>query len=281
MTEMPLPTFLVIGAMKAGTTSLYEYLRAHPSVFMPSEKEPEFFSEPERWSKGLAWYSSLFAPGSRHPVRGEASTGYTRHPRFPETPARIASTLPDAKLVYLVRDPIERMVSHYRHSVLLGREKRSVDDALLGGGGYLDTSRYGLQLHRYLEHFPTSQILVVFSEDLRERRLPTLQRIITFLAADPSAIVPHPTTEHHVSERRLHVPAPVRRMAETPAMRNVRGRFPGVSRHIGGWFARDGRPFDDEPSTETRRVLLDWLADDLDDLRRFVGPLPEAWSLGE
>jgi hypothetical protein len=281
MTEIPLPTFLVIGAMKAGTTSLYEYLRAHPSVFMPREKEPEFFSEPERWSRGLDWYSSLFAPGTHHPVRGEASTGYTRHPRFPETPARIASTLPDVKLLYLVRDPIGRMLSHYRHSVLLGREHRGVDDALRGGGGYLDTSRYALQLRRYLDHFPASQILVVFSEDLRSARLSTLRRIVAFVGADPSLIGPHPTVEHHVSERRLLVPTPVRRMAERPAMREMRRRFPGISGHIRGWFARRHTQLNDEPSASTRTLLREWLADDLDDLHRLVGPLPAAWTLGE
>lgn len=277
MTATVLPNFLVIGAMKAGTTSLHQYLRTHPSVFMPELKEPEFFSEPDRWARGIDWYSSLFEPGADRPIRGEASTGYTRFPRYPETPERIARVLPDARLVYLLRDPVERMRSHYHHSVLLGRERRPVDEALLAGGGYLDTSRYAMQLRRYLDHFPAEQVMVAFSEDLRTDRRATLERICRFVGADPASLPTTPSVEHHVSGERLLVPGRVRRLAELAPVRRLRRASPGLAGRLGRRLARD-HSVDDVPTPQTRRRLLETLADDLDELRSLAGPLPDAWS---
>jgi hypothetical protein len=276
VTGTVLPTFLVIGAMKAGTTSLHEYLRTHPSIFMPELKEPEFFSEPDRWARGVDWYSSLFEPGADRPIRGEASTGYTRFPRFAETPERIARVLPDARLVYLLRDPVDRMRSHYHHSVLLGREHRPVDEALLGGDGYLETSRYATQLRRYLDHFPAEQVMVAFSEDMRTDRRATLERICRFVGADPTRLPTAPAVEHHVSRDRLLVPGRVRRFAELGPVRRLRRASPGLARQVGRRLAR-GRHVDDTPSPQTRRHLLEMLADDLDELRTLTGPLPDTW----
>lgn len=276
--ELVLPTFLIIGAMKAGTTSLHQYLRAHPSVFMPEDKEPQFFSEPERWARGASWYSTLFEPAADFPVRGEASTGYTRFPRYPEAPARMASLLPDVRLVYLLRDPVERMRSHYRHGVILGREQRPVDEALLGRDGYLDTSRYAMQLRRYLEHFPREQILVVFSEELRRSPMGTLGAVCRFVGADPGRLPNDLGGEQHVSDQRLRVPAHVRRLAGAPPARWLRRRLPAPSRALGRLVAK-GADFDDRPTESTRAQLLDWLSEDLADLRRLVGPLPASWRI--
>src|SRR5262245_7209987 len=104
----PGPNFLVIGAMKCGTSSLYQYLRSHPQVFMPNDPdEVNFFSrrDLERWSE---WYRRLFAEAGSAVAIGERSTNYTKYPSIPDVPTRIARSIPDAKLIYLIRDPIER-----------------------------------------------------------------------------------------------------------------------------------------------------------------------------
>src|SRR4029079_2322923 len=104
-----LPTFIVIGAMKAGTTSLARYLGEHPDVFVCSPKEPQFFIESGTWDRGVAWYRELFAGGRDSIARGEASTDYSKLPRHGGVVDRIAEVAPEARIVYLVRDPIERI----------------------------------------------------------------------------------------------------------------------------------------------------------------------------
>src|SRR5438309_2284856 len=108
-----LPNLIVIGAARCGTTSLHKYLAAHPEIAMSREKELSFFVEEKNWSRGLGWYAAQF--GAQAPVRGESSPAYSAFPLYRGVPERMARTVPDAKLVYLVRDPIARIASHYTH----------------------------------------------------------------------------------------------------------------------------------------------------------------------
>ena len=121
---MTLPTFLIIGTMKGGTTSLHRYLRQHPDVFMPEQKELNFFldeyagrpidpPEERNWSRGLTWYERQFAGAEDERAVGEASANYTRYPTYPGVAERIAKIVPEMKLIYLMRNPIDRVLSHY------------------------------------------------------------------------------------------------------------------------------------------------------------------------
>lgn len=128
---MPLPTFVVIGAMKAGTVSLRHYLDEHPDVFLGRGGmfgEPNYFVAEYNWSRGRAWYESLFADADADAGQagaiGECSPSYTMAPAFPGVPERMAAVIPDARLVYVVRDPVARMQSMYMHQVSAGRERR-------------------------------------------------------------------------------------------------------------------------------------------------------------
>jgi len=126
-----LPTFVIIGAAKCGTTSLAQQLSQHPEVFMAADKEPNFFIEQLTWSKGLDWYRSLFADAGQAKAVGEASTMYSDFPESAGAAARMAGVIPDAKLVYVVREPIARMKSLYSWYVQAGFETRSITEALL------------------------------------------------------------------------------------------------------------------------------------------------------
>jgi hypothetical protein len=184
-----LPTFIVIGAMKAGTTSLYHYIRAHPQVFMPGIKAPEFFVAESNWNRGIGWYRRLFEPaGDRAVAVGEASNAYAKYPEYPGVPERMASFVPDVKLVYAVRDPIERIWSHYRTRVREGSEKAPIERAVTDNPIYLDYSRYALQLDRYLDYFPREQILVITAEELRDARRATIRRVYGFIGVDPDVV---------------------------------------------------------------------------------------------
>jgi hypothetical protein len=194
---MTLPTFFIIGAPKAGTTSLHNYLAEHPEIHMSAVKEPRFFAGPEN---GLPYppdrvanqasYEQLFE--SDLAVRGESSTDYTIHPRRSGVPERIKSYVPDAKFIYLVRDPVERALSHYRMIVALMGEQRSLRE-VLGNlddlySPYISAGLYATQLELYLRHFPKDRVLVVDHSDLLATRQATLSRIFEFLEVDASFI---------------------------------------------------------------------------------------------
>jgi hypothetical protein len=220
-----LPNLIVIGAMKCGTTSLHRYLGAHPQVFMSATKELNFFIEEATWSRGLEWYSSRF-PTDR-PIRGESSPSYAHYPYFDGVPERMRSVVPDAKLIYLIRDPVERIVSHWIHDAASGRESRRLEECLadVERSGYVMASRYFAQLERYLRWYPIERILVVRLEDLERSREETLERVFQFLGVDVSfRSADFGRVEHRSSEkrrltslgRRFRASAPGRALARLP-----------------------------------------------------------------
>ena len=203
-----LPNLIVIGAMKCGTTALHRYLGLHPDIAMSKPKELNFFCGPARpeveqqtwlegnWHKGVEWYAAQFR--SAVPVRGEASPGYTS-PSFPEAAERMARIVPKVRLVYLVRDPIERAVSHYLHHRAEGTERRMIEEALLDPHSqYLQRSRYYARLEPYLARFPRERILICTQEDLLSRRRATMRELYRFAGVDDSFW----STAH---DRRWHV----------------------------------------------------------------------------
>ena len=156
-----LPDFLVIGAMKAGTTTLHAYLARHPGIFTGRTKEPGFFSRDERFAKGLDHYRRLWIGAAPDQLCGEASTCYSRRLEFPNAAPRIAEHVPDVKLVYLLRHPVDRTFSHYTHEMAYRWAKerlplsRSVD-ALEEYPTLVDSSLYDEQLKAFLEFFPAT-----------------------------------------------------------------------------------------------------------------------------
>ena len=202
-----LPNFIVIGAMKSGTTSLFHYLQAHPQVFMSPLKEVEFFVEENNWRRGMDWYRAQFAGASPGAVAiGEASTAYTKYPEYQGVPERIATSLPDARLIDVVRDPIERIRSHYQHRVLSGAEREPLERAVLDDERYLNCSRYAMQIERYLPHFPREHVLLLTSERLRSSRAQTLRSVYGFLGVDRDFVSHVTDQEFYRSEERATYP---------------------------------------------------------------------------
>jgi hypothetical protein len=195
--------------MKAGTTSLYHYLRAHPEVYMPSVKELDFFVEEGNWRRGIGWYQKHFqsAPAGTVAV-GEASTRYTRYPLLAGVPERIAAHLPKARLIYVVRDPIERIRSHYEHRVRAGSERAPIDQAVLSNPTYLDCSRYSMQVDQYMQQFRVEQLLIITAEDLRNSRRRTMRQVYEFLGVQ-SDFVPETLDQefYRTEERATYSPA--------------------------------------------------------------------------
>lgn len=181
-----LPNLIVIGGLKCGTTSLHHYLNLHPEISMSRPKELNFFVAELNWDLGPEWYASHFPPAAA--VRGETSPHYTNLPRFGGVAERIHSLLDDdVRLVYMVRDPIDRMLSHYVHNVGGGYEHRPLAEALADeASSYLARSRYATQLAPYLEAFGVERIAIVAREELKRDRAATMRRAFSFLGVDPA-----------------------------------------------------------------------------------------------
>ncbi|MDP8961819.1 MAG: sulfotransferase [Actinomycetota bacterium] len=280
-----LADFIIIGAMKAGTSSLASYLASHPDVFVTNPKEPDFFIAGANWERGLHWYAQLFTQAKEGALLGEASTSYTKHPICTGAPARIRATVPDARLIYLLRDPIDRVVSHYRHELLRGRETRPLITALDQDERYLAPSRYGAQLERYLDHFDSSQLLVLYSEDLLDRREETVRKALIHIGADPDrAHHDFDWTAHTTAQARAPLP-PLARLQSTSLYRAltrlVSERIKARARR---WTQRRISDFDPklwELDEETISRLRGELAAELGPVREVGGPTPWSWAEGE
>jgi sulfotransferase family protein len=212
-----LPNLIVIGAMKCGTTSLHRYLRLHPEISMSAPKELNYFVKDLQWGLGEEWYRSHFDP--RLPVRGESSVHYTNFPRFDGVAERIHEFVPEAKLIYVVRDPIERMLSHYVHNRAGGYELLDAEEALSRPSAYIDRSRYFMQLSQYLERFVPERVHIITQEELNAEREQTLRRTFEFLGVDSGFASPEFDRQWetgHGKGRRFSV---LDRVARLPGMR--------------------------------------------------------------
>jgi Sulfotransferase family len=278
------PTFLIIGAHKAGTTSLYRYLDAHPEIRLSSQKELCYFSGPvsrptlvSQWGRGPEWYRGNFV--GKAPAHGEASTVYTNYPHTTGVPQRIHEAIPDVKLIYAVRDPVDRMVSHYMHVRGLGRERRSLSDILrsprLTSSAYLLRSCYWLQLQQYLAWFEPSQILVVpFGQLVRERRR-TLSRVFRFLGVADDFVSPDWERVHNPAQRYPLLEA-LGKVLDEPTIMALSGKR-GIGRILGTLRApqRDKPAVADRLWTPAKRIV----AADAEQLRAFTGQPLEDWSV--
>jgi Sulfotransferase domain len=173
MTDAPRkPNLFVIGAMKSGTTSLHEYLNTHPQIAMSEWKEPAFFVEELTHRRGEGWYLSLFENDERYRYIGESSTHYTRLPVFQGVAERLHRFNPDARLIYIMRNPLERIVSHYWHNTQIrdfkrgGGEPRSLSRAVREDPQYLAFGDYATQLEPYIERFGREAVYVLTFERL-------------------------------------------------------------------------------------------------------------------
>jgi hypothetical protein len=156
------PDFLIIGAMKSGTTTLYSHLSGHPDVYMPEEKEPgDLASDYVFTASGQRRYSRLFRHASNSQLCGEASTIYTKIPDVAGVPSRAFRLLgANVKLIYIVRDPIDRLISHHRYYAARGEMPHSIVEAIQSFPELENYSRYKMQLDVWLEHFSRENIFV-------------------------------------------------------------------------------------------------------------------------
>jgi hypothetical protein len=186
---MPLPTFIIIGAARAGTTSLYHYFREHPDVFMSPVKEVNFFSRERlaaNWHpRKLKRYEVLFEGAEDHRAVGEASPLYLPSPTAPGLMARV---LPDVRLIVSIRNPIERAWSAWQGEIREGREP-SMETELRPGGRAFDHSLYHDALMRWRSHFPPERLKVIVFDDFSRDPSSVMRTLFEHVGVDPSAPV--------------------------------------------------------------------------------------------
>lgn len=186
--EARLVDFIVIGAMRAGTTMLHEILAAHPEIAMARMKETDYFILQKNFSRGRDWYIAQFADD--RPFRGEISPNYSKSRDFPDVPQRIFKACPDVRLIYVLRDPITRAMSQFRHSWNMGKLTETPEQ-MAGGHKYLsilDASSYAHQMDAYLQYFDRSQILVLDFETLLADPQGQLDAILAHIGASPMVV---------------------------------------------------------------------------------------------
>lgn len=176
-----LPDFIIVGAMKCATSTLHDQLAQQPGIHMSTPKEPNFFSNDEIYRRGMEWYSSLFRD-EPDLLQGESSTHYTKLPTYPQTiPRMLQHGLGDARMIYIIREPVSRLVSQYIHEWSQGFLKEDINTAIKTFPILVDYSRYHYQYSAFLQHYDPQQILIVFYEKLIAEPQSELERICQFI----------------------------------------------------------------------------------------------------
>lgn len=279
---MRLPDFLVIGAMKAGTTTLYRDLDANPNIFMPDDKEPgNLLTDDVRSRRGRRAYARHFKRARGDQVCGEATTSYTKLPDHPGIAARARQVLgPDLKVVYVVREPVSRIISHH----FLWRFEpvnRDIDEAVRRDPRFINYTRYAMQITPWLETFGPRQVLIFRFEDYVSDRGATIDAISAFLGVEPASAA-RPTGEVH-NRSAGH---PLTRGPLAPVIRSHLYRRlvrpilgAGVRTRLRSALLPKADGAHDNPSLETVDFILAELRDDLEKLRIVMARNDDVWDL--
>jgi hypothetical protein len=175
------PDFIIIGAMKSATSSLHVQLASHPGIFMSDPKEPNFFSDNDQYQRGTEWYLDLFRESDESDLCGESSTHYTKLPDHPETIPRMKALLPNVRLIYVMRHPIDRLVSQYIHQWTQNVMRCDINDAVSRYPELINYGRYSYQLEPYFAAFGMDSVLPVFFAAVKKHSQRVLERVAKFI----------------------------------------------------------------------------------------------------
>lgn len=226
------PEFIVIGAMKCATSTVSAYLEDHPEVFMVAGQDPDYFSKPMQVLRGPDWYAALFADARPGQIRGEGSNSYTWDSLYPGTAARLVAACPGIRLIFLVRDPIARIVSHWVQvradqgdavPACLAEAIRTQPDRLVA------PSLYWRQLSHYRALVPDNRIWIGFVEDLEADRAGVLGDLCGFLGISDRA--PDAPIHRNPSAGKRVPGALYSRLRRLPGARRLAGALPGDLKH--------------------------------------------------
>jgi hypothetical protein len=182
------PNLFVVGAMKAGTTALHGYLDQHPDIYMCDPKEPGFFARDDRTDAAREAYLALFAGGAGARYRGESSTQYTKAPAIAGVPDRLARFAPEARILYMVREPAARIVSQYLFNIRIHGERRPLCEAVREDPRYRQIGDFAGQIRPYLDRFGTDRVRILSAERLGADRQAVMDEVFGWLGLAPVAL---------------------------------------------------------------------------------------------
>lgn len=277
-----LPNVVVVGAMKAGTTSMYHYLDLHPDIAVSTAKEMRFFTDPDHRS-WLGVYQDHFPTGTRY--RAEASPHYTKTPCMPGVVDRMADLLPDARLIYLVRDPVERTIAEYveqkQWHAVTGSLDEELADATYPGNPLVASSRYATQLEELLRRYPQEQVLVLDVADLGADPVGTMARVFGFLDLEVPAFTAEDYVRHNTREDKHQVPGWVIKVRRG-AVGRLAQRIPAGPRRLvshAAWRRRSNLIERPVPSPAVEQALRDHLRPEVERLRALTGLALDGWQV--
>jgi hypothetical protein len=262
--------FMLIGAQKSGTTSLSYQIAQHSEVVFCKNKEPDYFSKSPEWSAHIQEYHSLYEY-SNGKIYGEASTTYTWLPEYPDTAPRLYAYNPNLKFIYIMRQPVDRVVSHYTHHLLKARTKYAGDREVFEDPAYVNHSRYAVQLRPYLELFSANNILlIIFEEYVRHPRL-TLNHIADHIGVrrdgfDGIDLSPQYLSMNRTGDKKIKKwLSPLSRIFPVKVRNALRGPF------VYKLESKVDLPLD------TKRILWRLLEDDVQEIEKILGRPLDVW----
>jgi len=271
---------MVIGAQKSGTTSLAHQLAEHSEICFCDIKEPGYFHQTDNWRAGLDAYHQLFSPRGNQ-LCGEASTMYTFLPEWQNTYRRLYEYNPDLKFIYMMRQPVERIVSHYSHNTVRNIEKDSPDKAIWDNPVYIDRSRYNVQIRPFIEMFGKDNVhLVVFEEYIADQ-ITVLKQIAAFLGINPAEFLKSDTSPKHKSTGEFYLKSStLRTFTKSELFRKVRPFMPkDIRQPIRRLFSKklEQKP---EFTPYLKQMIWRFLEDDVAGIEQLLNRSLSVWRQG-
>lgn len=272
--------FMIIGAQKCGTTSLAEQLARHPQICFCRTKEPGYFNATVDWQAHLTDYHRLFSPVNGQRC-GEASTMYTFLPEYRGTPERLHAYNPRLKLIYIMRQPVERVISNFAHELVRRTVKGAPEAVVFSDPGYINRSRYGVQLRPYLALFARENVLPLIFEEYTANQVAALQQVADFLDisaegfAGVDAVHAHKSVGQDQLKYRL-----VRDFVTTDAFRFARTALPeSIRKPIRRLLSNS---MDEKPhfGSELKQEIWRFVEDDVGFVENLLGRRLDKWRQG-
>jgi hypothetical protein len=277
------PDFLIVGAMKSGTTSLFRDLLLHPQVFFPEDKEPgNLIHDDVLKPQGRRYYASLFQKAHRDQICGDASTVYSQLPDLPGVAQRARQLLPDhCKVLYVVREPVSRIISQYHHDFNAAGYSEPIDEAIRCRSRLINYSRYAYQIEPWMAAFGRHAVEIIRFEDYIHDRRRTVEKISRFLGLEPHT---HLLREDRVFNRSSDKPVAKDYWSVASGSPLYR-RFirPLIPLDLRQWIShlvlpRARMPMS-VPSIQTVDYILDRVEDDAARLQELTGRTEPFWDL--
>jgi len=279
--DLTLPDLIVIGAQKCGTSALHYYLNQHHEINMSRPKELNFFTGTANWERGVDWYASHFL--AKFKINGESCPQYSYFPKWSNVAKRMHSIIPEAKIIYLVRDPIERIISAYIQNYAEGTEDKGINEALADfeNNPYLERTKYYFQITQYTEYYPLSRTLIISAEELQSSGEATIAKVLKYLNVNCENYKYRLNKEIHISRKKRrknkvgrNITLLIRKLIGNRVHANIRWPIENVFNYP---FSKQiERPHIDQ---SLQNEVLDYLKDDINKFRDLTGMAFDYWSI--